>query len=379
MPLFDRYVAVDWSANNTPKLGVDSIWSCIATRLATDVLTRNHRTRRAAESWLLSQLTTAVKAGERILVGMDFPYGYPSGFAAALRLSGAPWRATWSYLTQRVVDDEENRSNRFEVAGEVNAELGQHAPFWGRPAQLAYSNLTTRKEVSYRQPGAADGLAEWRTVERVMRDRGAQPQPVWKLYYTGSVGSQTLLGLPVVDRLRNLEELRGVSWVWPFELLVPDLPVGGPAVVHAEIWPSIVASADEAGSCADERQVRAVVREWRELDRADKLAAWFAAPDKIEAARTEEGWVLGVARPGAGQTFRRPKRLSSSVPTKSPRNLSTRRAGLGVADHRPACLCGCGNYPRGRQSRFMPGHDQRINPATGRRFNDHCQTCGAKL
>jgi hypothetical protein len=84
MPLFDRYVAVDWSANNTPKLGQDSIWACIATRAATDILTRNHRTRRVAESWLLSQLTAAVEAGERILVGMDFPYGYPSGFAGAL-------------------------------------------------------------------------------------------------------------------------------------------------------------------------------------------------------------------------------------------------------------------------------------------------------
>jgi hypothetical protein len=39
-----------------------------------------------------------------------------------------------------------------------------------------------------------------------------------------------------------------------------------------------------------------------------------------------------------------------------------RRAG------RLACV-GCGNFPRGKHSRFMPGRDQPINPATGRRFS----------
>lgn len=34
-----------------------------------------------------------------------------------------------------------------------------------------------------------------------------------------------------------------------------------------------------------------------------------------------------------------------------------------------ACVCGCGNVPAGRHSRFMPGHDHRVNPATGRRWN----------
>jgi hypothetical protein len=161
-------------------------------------------------------------------------------------LSGAPWRATWSYLTQRVVDDE--KSNRFEVASEINAELGQHAPFWGRPASRALANLSPRKEVSYRGPAALSGLAEWREVERVIRDRGAQPQPVWKLCNTGSVGSQTLLGIPVVDRLRNHDALRDVSHVWPFEVFVPNLPAASTAVVHAEIWPSIVRSATRRAS-----------------------------------------------------------------------------------------------------------------------------------
>lgn len=305
MPLFDRYIAVDWSANNAPKIGPDSIWSCVAASVATELLTRNHRTRRVAEFWLLDQLTAAVKNGERVLLGMDFPYGYPAGFAAALGLRGEPWRATWRYLRECVVDDHDNASNRFKVASDINGMLGVHAPFWGRPAHLQLSNLTARKEVRYRDSGELGGLAEWRLVEELLRDRGARPQPAWKLCYAGSVGSQTLVGIPVVDRLRNHHALGSVSRVWPFEVLLPDLPAGASAVIHAEIWPSIVPFNHEVGSCADERQVRAVVREWRELDQGERLAARFTAPDNAPA-RSEEGWVLGVASSGSAQRFDRP-------------------------------------------------------------------------
>jgi hypothetical protein len=152
---------------------------------------------------------------------------------------------------------------------------------------------------------------------------------------------------------------------------VPNLPTGSATVVHAEIWPSIVAFGGEAGSCADERQVRAVVRKWRELDQADRLSEWFSAPESNEAARREEGWVLGVASPNSAQTFERARRPSKSVTTKSPGISSMRHKGLEPATGRPPCLCGCGKYPRGRRSRFMPGHDQRINLAIGRRINDH--------
>jgi hypothetical protein len=83
--------------------------------------------------------------------------------------------------------------------------------------------------------------------------------------------------------------------VWPFEVLVPSLPVGLPAVVHAEIWPSIVPFAHEAGACADEQQVRAVVECWRQIDREDRMVDWFAAAPDDRAVRCEEGWVLGVS------------------------------------------------------------------------------------
>lgn len=88
MALFDSYIAVDWSASNQPTSGQDSIWSCTGGGVGESRQTINHRTRRAAETWLLDWLTAAVTAGRRVLLGFDFPYGYPAGFAAALKLQG---------------------------------------------------------------------------------------------------------------------------------------------------------------------------------------------------------------------------------------------------------------------------------------------------
>jgi hypothetical protein len=304
---------------------------------------------------------------ERILVGLDFPYGYPAGFAAALGLTGTLWKATWEHLACQIEDDARNVSNRFEVAAAINSRLGGDAPFWGRPAHLALPSLPAKKDVVYRGAQRSTGLSEWRQVERCLHESGATPQSVWKLAYAGSVGSQTLVGLPVLHRLRNHETLRGVSRVWPFEIDKPDLPVGVPAVIHAEIWPSIVPFGHQEGSCKDEQQVRAVVECWRELDRENQLGTWFTTPDE-DRVRCEEGWVLGV--PDALSLNDLDSLKAKAATPRQPRGV---RALKPTTDHvdRPPCLCGCGNYPRGKHSRFMPGHDQRRNPATGRPFNAH--------
>ena len=238
----------------------------------------------------------------------------------------------------------------------------------GRPENLRLAALPFRKEVVYDAPELG-GLSEWRQTERQLQRLKTSPQSVWKLAGAGAVGSQSLVGIPVVARLRDHEALRHVSRIWPFEVHVPNARAGSPAVVHAEIWPTIVPFADEPGSCRDEQQVRAVVRHWREQDRAGHLANLFAAaPDNGPVLR-EEGWVLGAPAPGTHIT----------VPPRPPRERAPRSgpaASSAVTTIKPAasitrqpCLCGCGNFPRGKRSRFMPGHDQRINPATGRRFN----------
>jgi hypothetical protein len=131
---------------------------------------------------------------------------------------------------------------------------------------------------SYRNGGRPSGLFTTRVFS---------PQSVWKLAYAGSVGSQGLLGIPVVHRLRWDSQLQGVSLVWPFEITVPSIPAGRPGVVHAEIWPSAAPFDHELGRCPGEQQVRAVVRLWQDQDQRQALGEMFAAVPADEDIRRE--------------------------------------------------------------------------------------------
>jgi precorrin-8X/cobalt-precorrin-8 methylmutase len=294
--LFDRYITVDWSASSTPRTGKDSIWICA---LGTDgePSTENPPTRTAALHAVRRHLVESLHRGERVLVGFDFPYAYPRGFAAALGLAGEPWRAVWDELARSIIDDSPgpNRSNRFLVASQLNGRLPHHA-YWGRPAQHQYPDLSMRRDVvRYRLEGALAGLSEWREVERCLQGRRQYPQSAWKLLGAGSVGSQVLTGVPVVARLRDDPELRSTSRVWPFEVLVPDRHPGKAAIIHAEIWPSLVDVPAVDGQVRDQTQVSHLATRFRDEDRRGTLAGLFAAAGSSAHVR-EEGWILGVSK-----------------------------------------------------------------------------------
>jgi precorrin-8X/cobalt-precorrin-8 methylmutase len=291
--IFDCYIIVDWSASNRPRTGKDSVWVCVLDAEGR-TSTENPRTRGKAEILVRDVLHRFVAAGRRVLVGFDFPYGYPAGLAARLGLAGPPWLAVWQYLGARLHDDgETNASNRFEVAAAINARL-EHQVFWGRPPSHHFDGLSARRDrVVYRFEGEEAGLAEWREVETLLRARGHYPQSPWKLLGSGSVGGQALTGIPVVSRLRHDPGVAAASAVWPFEVTVPELPPGRGAVIHAEIWPSLIDVPAVPGQVKDQAQVTRLAHEFRDRDRADGLAGIFAAASATAAS--EEGWILGVA------------------------------------------------------------------------------------
>ncbi len=296
-PLFDRYVIVDWSANATPKLGRDSVWIQVADRSGAVAPPVNLATRAAARQFLTEVLTAST--GERVLVGFDMPYGYPGGFARAIGLTDdPPWRATWDHLATEVVDDATNANNRFAVASACNAAIGDGpGPFWATTSVRHVTPWLARTKA----PGFPHGaLAEHRCAELALRARGLRPASVWQLAGAGSVGSQTLVGIPVVHALRWHPSLAERSVVWPFETgLVPD-PTGGraDAIVHAEIWPTWAGPPDPARHpVRDAAQVAGLADHLRTLDDAGELAPLFAPSLDASAAHAvvaEEGWVLGA-------------------------------------------------------------------------------------
>ena len=278
---FDRVIVVDWSAANLPtsptKLA-NSIW--VGCHDSEGGAEWHHRTRAAAEAQIVTLVETAVSDGLRLLVGFDFAMGYPAGFAA--RLTGeASARAVWRWLAGAITDTPDNRNNRFAVAAGINALFPEGpGPFWSHPTGQHWPGLPYRR-VGIDYP--ALGLAEGRAAEAAV-PRAKSP---WMLFNPGSVGSQSLLGLPMIHRLSQRPDVA----VWPFDTAL-DAPV-----VLAEVYPSLLAAevailANAAGLPADQAQVRLLSRALWLLSREDRLAPLFTAP----ADAVEEGWILGAGQ-----------------------------------------------------------------------------------
>ncbi len=284
--LFDRYIAVDWSASSRPSTGADSIWIAEVDAVEPDPGLTNPPTRRAAERLLGSSIGRL--GPERLLLAIDVGLGYPAGTAEALGAPGDPWLATWKWIARRLHDDDRNRNDRFDLAAEANERIGLgEGPFWGAPDGSRVPGLRRTKP-------SEPPLPEFRTTERMLRDQGWYPKSVWQLLGAGSVGGQTLTAIPVL--LRLLEEFRGRVDVWPLTtgLRAPTIAPGGAVV--AEIWPSRFVDETPLGVVRDAHQVRTVALALRTADRTGALADWFA-PDVPTAERlgigSEEGWVLG--------------------------------------------------------------------------------------
>jgi hypothetical protein len=294
--LFNAYVIVDWSAASKPNTGADSVWIGVLKR---DVRFRlafesfNPATRGEAEKKLAAVLDELKKRGERALVGFDFPLGFPRGFAAALKLPGeAAWRAAWDQLDKMVKDKADNTNNRFGVASEINRRLtGGPFPFWGCPPKDA---LTTLQPKRAREHGPGD-LPELRYA-----DAATKAASIWKLYYNGSVGGQAILGVPAVRRIK-LARGEAVR-IWPFETgfkPLDEADLAGVEAVVCEVYPSLLKAPAVAGEIKDLTQVRATAEHFARLDEAGKLGAAFGpaktlAPEVVEAAEREEGWILGA-------------------------------------------------------------------------------------
>lgn len=277
-PRFDTVAIVDWSATNGPspaKPSPDAIW--IGTATAQGETAQYFRTRAEAEAHLSTLIATEQAAGHRLLIGFDFPMGYPTGFAARLTGQADP-RAIWRWLADHITDDA-NRNNRFAVADAINAGLG-NGPFWGRPASQPLPHLPERKAIDY----PALGLPERRAAETHV----PRAQPVWKLFTTGSVGSQALMGLPMIHRLSQ----RSGTAVWPFD------PITTAPVVLAEVYPSLLAPlVAQTPGIKDAAQVTLLARALYRLSQRGDLATLLTPPNLPQIA--EEGWILGAGHADA--------------------------------------------------------------------------------
>ena len=294
--LFNAYVIVRWSAASKASAGADSVRIGAVKR---DVRFRNAyeahaaQTRAEGEKKLAALLDDLRKRNEKVLLGLDFPLGFPHGLAAGLKLPGEPWQAVWNQLDRMVKDKPDNTNNRFGVGAEINRRLtGGPFPFWGVPPRDA---LTTIQPKRTREHGEGD-LPELRLTEG--RVKGAPS--IWKLYYNGSIGGQAILGIPMVRRLK--QKYGDAMKVWPFETGWKDLQpadLEGVQAVTAEVYSGLVEARLGPGETKDQAELRSTAEHLARLDEAGKLGPLFATPKNLPEpqaalAQQEEGWILGA-------------------------------------------------------------------------------------
>ncbi len=293
-PLFDAYLMVDWSAAARPNTGKDSIWWALLHRrdgVVRMVRRENPATRDAATTEIADQLAMLTGDGARVLVGFDFPFGYPDGTARRLGLpAGLSWRHLWQELADILEDAPDNANNRIDVAEGLNRRLsGEAFPFWGNVREETRPCLLRRG----RRPHGEGDLAEWRLCDT----RARTTSSVWQLAGAGSVGSQVLTGIPRVLQLRTDPRLAMISHIWPFETGLAHDP--RPRIILAEVYPSILDPLPEPDTVKDARQVRTIAGHFAALDAAGDLATVFEGGGDLSAAQRriverEEAWILGT-------------------------------------------------------------------------------------
>lgn len=285
-PAFDLVIACDWSAakGRKPEPGEDRCW--LAWRTAGDERPDPEYmpTRLEAEARVRELIIEHAQA--RTLVGFDFAIGYP------LSDEGKPvlpvGRDLCAFMADRITDDPSGVNNRFEVAEGLNTVVrGQtgatHGPFWGRPKEMRHLvGLPMGRE-------KPTGIPQFRAAESAARGAGGgKPQSPWKLAGIGSVGSQSLMGLPTIHRLLNDPAIAPRAHLWPFE----PVPERSDAVTFAEIYPTLFPQNAPKHWYRDARQV---------VDSRDAMWGLQELAQPTHEHATVEGWILGVddAPPGA--------------------------------------------------------------------------------
>lgn len=285
--LFDRFLIIDWSAARKRSVGKDSIW--IADSHAPS---QNLPTRQSATDHVIQIIEDALDREQRLLIGWDFAFGYPAGFAQAMGAEG--WADVWDRLADATEDAPNNQSNHFEVAADLNQNLGPNVgPFWGCTQATPPAGLTRKRYQGGDRNYWSYPFSYDREVEAELKRRKQSASSVFQLAYSGCVGSQSLLG---IARLHQLKQRFGEHLaIWPFETdFAEDLRA---PIICAEIYPSAHPVPD-GPEVKDKRQVEAVLRDFSQWDQDGHLLQKLSAPTLSgaprEAVLKEEGWVVGI-------------------------------------------------------------------------------------
>ncbi len=271
MTSFDAFAVIDWSAGNDtgPTPRKDAIWLGLV-RNGIEQPPEYLRNRDVAMARVADLIRQERASGRRLLIGFDFPFGYPMGFAGAIVGVGSPLRL-WDFFAEHL-SDRPGGNDRFALAGSLNARFPGVGPFWFNGTKEDIPHLPRKGTDRTRD----HGQREKRRVERLAKGSFS----CWQMGGAGAVGGQVMTGMAALSRLRAA--FPGEIGVWPFDLTRQP-------VALVEVWPGLIEPAVKAAGdpIRDRAQVRLLARALSRL-----------APERLmrmmSVDEPEEGWILGV-------------------------------------------------------------------------------------
>lgn len=285
MPLFDVYMAVDFSGSRASGTQRRSIaFAELERGLTANV--RKGFTRATVAGHLLERIIHHNHKGKRVLFGFDFQYSFPKGFWNALTGLPESWRSILEGMAKGVAGlppvEEEPVSNAREWAHKANGRIigrlrTKIGPFWGPhfPSQ----------PTDPRFPFSPDAFEKFRSVE----NRLTSFKPIFQLGGQGTVGLQSLCGIPHLFYLcNNCFHHKIALHCWPFD----GWDLDSTAHVLVEWYPAI----QNQGRKSHEQDARACVQWARDVDHKGQMSKYFL-PDLPHCDKTKaavEGWVIGV-------------------------------------------------------------------------------------
>jgi hypothetical protein len=214
--LIQRVVGIDWSGRVDAAGQRRHIWAGVWTRSSegkVNVKLEAGRTRAEVAEWLIE----LARETPRMVVGFDFCFSFPAWFVRD-EVGAQSGPEFW----ERVVG--EGHGERWLTQSHLDKR------FWGkphkRPAEFSGEHL-------HRMMRATDIdcklLAHIPETERQKRIKGITPKSVFQIGGSGSVGTASLRGFPVLLRLREA----GFR-VWPFD--APALTGKSPRPLVVEMY-----------------------------------------------------------------------------------------------------------------------------------------------
>ena len=259
MPLFQRYIGIDYSGAETPTSSLTGLRVYEADRLTEPrevqppQSPRKYWTRRGIAEWLVEQLSGELP----MLIGIDHGFLFPMAYFTKY---GLPH--DWSIF----LDD-----------------FHRH---WPTDEDHMYVEFV--REGAFGQGAARSGDPRWM---RLTEQRARTAKSVFRFDVQGSVAKSTHAGLPWLLSIRRCAA--GRVHFWPFD----GWEVLDGCSVVAEVYPSLWRRNFRIEErTLDQHDAYSVAAWMRNTDREGRLHEFFH-PDLTLHERTQaqiEGWILGV-------------------------------------------------------------------------------------